>query len=94
MSSLTSRIALFAQALNALLADEDTPAMLRRCVKHCISELRDALPPAEALRVDGMEAEAVVISFAALEPDGLVHLQDEGSPLLSLEKPCGPRAIS
>jgi len=65
MSIVPSPMLIFAQAANAVMADEDTPAIVRRCFRHYISELRDALSPDAARRLDGIEAEAVITSFVS-----------------------------
>lgn len=57
-------IALAVAAKN-LLAAADTPSFLRGRLKHFMSELRDGLAPDDARRLDGLEAEAVINSFAA-----------------------------
>ena len=83
MVSLTVHIAAFAQAVGVILAHEDTPAILRKCMKYFIYELRESLPPDEKRRVDGIEAEAVITLFS-LQPPKL-SLPDEDSPQESHE---------
>lgn len=57
-------------AAREILTRQDTPAALRTRLVTFISELRDSLPPDEAKRLDGLEAEAVITSFAA-EPSSV-----------------------
>lgn len=65
-------IGTFAATVKDLLTAEDTPPILRERLAYCISELRDALSPDAARRLDGIEAEAVITAFgvpAAHAPD-------------------------
>ena len=63
MSIVTSPLINFAQAANAVMSDELTPGIVRKCFQHYISELKDALPPDAKRRLDGIEAEAVITEF-------------------------------
>ena len=63
--SLSSCIRAFALSANSLLAHPQTPPALRARVSCCVSELRDALPEEAARRLAGLEAEAVIASYAA-----------------------------
>ena len=80
MSDTTSPMMQFARAANAVMSDEDTPAIVRNCFRHYISELRDALPLDAARRIDGIEAEAVINSFVSD-----VLLRSEDSPQSSCQ---------
>ena len=66
MSHVPSPMVKFALAANELLAAPSTDELIRARVRCFISELRDALPLDAARRLDGLEAEAVLISFAGV----------------------------
>lgn len=62
-----SRITTLATVVRELLSAQDTPAPLRARLANFSSELRDTLAPDDQRRLDGLEAEAVITSFASLD---------------------------
>lgn len=60
-----SPIVALAQAVRHLLSAEDTPIKLRARLVNFVSELRDMLPGDAGRHLDGLEAEAIIASFAA-----------------------------
>lgn len=71
-----SRITTLATVARELLNAQETPAPLRARLVNFISELRDTLATGDQRRLDGIEAEAVIISFAGHG----VHAQLPTSP--------------
>lgn len=66
----SSPVMALANAVRISLNAEDTPMPLRLRLINFISELRDKLGPEQARHLDGLEAEAVITSFAAEPSSG------------------------
>jgi hypothetical protein len=71
-SSSMPHIVEFARLAAVLLAATDTPSALRDSLLDFVAELRHALTSDEQRRTQGIEAEAIILSYA--QPPGFPEL--------------------